>query len=156
MLLQFAASSKYSSWRRVYLIIRRSFVDRSAEASSDSIKSANATQNYQQDDANIQILKIKQYFVHSPRHDQQTYVSLCLMLIMDEPSLGLSPKLIEEYLDVIKDINRHGTTIVLIEQNAETALSIAHRGYLLVKGRVAASEVARDLLDNEMIRHLYS
>ena len=52
------------------------------------------------------------------------------MLIMDEPSLGLSPKLIEEYLDVIKDINRHGTTIVLIEHNAETALSIAHRGYL--------------------------
>ena len=77
------------------------------------------------------------------------------MLIMDEPSLGLSPKLIEEYLDVIKDINRHGTTIVLIEHNAETALSIAHRGYLLVKGRVAASGVARDLLDNEMTRHLY-
>lgn len=76
------------------------------------------------------------------------------MLIMDEPSLGLSPKLSEEYFDVIKDINRLGTTIILIEQNAETALSIAHRGYLLVKGRVAASEVARDLLDNEMTRHL--
>ena len=52
------------------------------------------------------------------------------MLIMDEPSLGLSPELSEEYFDVIKDINRLGTTIVLIEQNAETALSIAHRGYL--------------------------
>jgi branched-chain amino acid transport system ATP-binding protein len=77
------------------------------------------------------------------------------LLIMDEPSLGLSPKLIEEYFDIIRDINRRGTTIFLIEQNAETALSIAHRGYLLVKGRVAASGVARDLLDNEMTRHLY-
>lgn len=76
------------------------------------------------------------------------------MLIMDEPSLGLSPELIEEYFDFIKDINRHGTTIVLIEQNAGTALSIVHRGYLLVKGWVAPSGVARDLLDNEMTRHL--
>lgn len=77
------------------------------------------------------------------------------LLIMDEPSLGLSPKLIEEYFDIIRDINHRGTTIFLIEQNAETALSIAHRGYLLVKGRVAASGVAGDLLDNEMTRHLY-
>ena len=77
------------------------------------------------------------------------------LLVMDEPSLGLSPKLIDEYFDVVAEINRRGTTVVLIEQNAETALSIAHRGVMLVKGRVVASGSAKDLLDSDAVRHLY-
>jgi branched-chain amino acid transport system ATP-binding protein len=77
------------------------------------------------------------------------------LVIMDEPSLGLSPKLIDEYFETVAEINRRGTTVVLIEQNAEMALSIAHRGIMLVKGRVAASGSARELLDSDAVRHLY-
>ena len=77
------------------------------------------------------------------------------LLVMDEPSLGLSPKLIEEYFDTLAEINRRGTTVLLIEQNAETALSIAHRGVMLVKGRVVATGTAAELLDSEAVRHLY-
>ena len=77
------------------------------------------------------------------------------LVIMDEPSLGLSPKLIDEYFDTVAAINRQGTTVLLIEQNAETALSIAHRGLMLVKGRVVASGAAADLLESDAVRHLY-
>ena len=77
------------------------------------------------------------------------------LVIMDEPSLGLSPKLIDEYFDTVAEINRRGTTVLLIEQNAETALSIAHRGIMLVKGRVVASGKASELLENDAVRHLY-
>ncbi len=77
------------------------------------------------------------------------------LVIMDEPSLGLSPKLIDEYFDTVAEINRRGTTVLLIEQNAETALSIAHRGIMLVKGRVVASGRASELLENDAVRHLY-
>ena len=77
------------------------------------------------------------------------------LIIMDEPSLGLSPKLIDDYFDTVAEINRRGTTVVLIEQNAEMALSIAHRGVMLVKGRVAAAGSARELLDSDAVRHLY-
>jgi branched-chain amino acid transport system ATP-binding protein len=76
-------------------------------------------------------------------------------VMMDEPSLGLSPKLIDEYFDIVAAVNRSGTTVLLIEQNAEMALSIAHRGILLTKGRVAAAGGAADLLDSDAIRHLY-
>lgn len=61
------------------------------------------------------------------------------LVVMDEPSLGLSSKLIDEYFDIVAEINRRGTTVFLIEQNAERALSIGHRGYLVVKGRIVAS-----------------
>ncbi len=77
------------------------------------------------------------------------------LVIMDEPSLGLSPKLIDEYFDTVAEINRRGTTVLLIEQNAETALSIAHRGIMLVKGRVVAEGKAADLLESDAVRHLY-
>ncbi|WP_137391854.1 ABC transporter ATP-binding protein [Rhodoligotrophos defluvii] len=77
------------------------------------------------------------------------------LVIMDEPSLGLSPKLIDEYFETVAEINRQGTTILLIEQNAERALSIAHRGYLLVKGRIAAAGTAEELLGNDVVRKLY-
>jgi branched-chain amino acid transport system ATP-binding protein len=77
------------------------------------------------------------------------------LLVMDEPSLGLSPKLIDEYFDTVAEINRLGTTVLLIEQNAETALSIAHRGVMLVKGRMVATGTAAELLDSAAVRHLY-
>ena len=77
------------------------------------------------------------------------------LVVMDEPSLGLSPKLIDEYFDTVAEINRLGTTVLLIEQNAETALSIAHRGVMLVKGRVVATGTAAELLDSDAVRHLY-
>jgi branched-chain amino acid transport system ATP-binding protein len=93
---------------------------------------------------------------------EQTMVALARALIgaprlviMDEPSLGLSPKLIDEYFDAVAKINRRGTTVLLIEQNAETALSIAHRGVILVKGRVVASGKASELLGSDAVRRLY-
>lgn len=76
-------------------------------------------------------------------------------VIMDEPSLGLSPKLIDEYFDTVAAVNRGGTTVLLIEQNAEMALSIAHRGILLTKGRVVAAGSAAELLGSDAVRHLY-
>ncbi|TCR63121.1 ABC transporter ATP-binding protein [Bosea sp. BK604] len=76
-------------------------------------------------------------------------------VIMDEPSLGLSPKLIDEYFDTVAAVNRTGTTVLLIEQNAEMALSIAHRGILLTKGRVMAAGNAAELLGSDAVRHLY-
>ena len=76
-------------------------------------------------------------------------------VIMDEPSLGLSPKLIDEYFDTVAAVNRAGTTVLLIEQNAEMALSIANRGILLTKGRVVASGSASELLGSDAVRHLY-
>ena len=76
-------------------------------------------------------------------------------VIMDEPSLGLSPKLIDEYFDTVAAVNRNGTTVLLIEQNAEMALSIAHRGILLTKGRVVAAGNAAELLGSDAVRHLY-
>jgi branched-chain amino acid transport system ATP-binding protein len=77
------------------------------------------------------------------------------LVIMDEPSLGLSPKLIDEYFDTVAEINRLGATVLLIEQNAETALSIAHRGIVLVKGRIVAAGGATELLASDAMRHLY-
>jgi branched-chain amino acid transport system ATP-binding protein len=93
---------------------------------------------------------------------EQTMVTLARALIgapklviMDEPSLGLSRKLIDEYFDTAAEINRRGTTVLLIEQNAETALSIAPRVVILVKARVVASGKASELLDNDAMRRLY-
>jgi branched-chain amino acid transport system ATP-binding protein len=77
------------------------------------------------------------------------------LVIMDEPSLGLSPKLIDEYFDTVAEVNRRGATVLLIEQNAETALSIAHRGIMMVKGRIVASGKASELLESDALRHLY-
>jgi branched-chain amino acid transport system ATP-binding protein len=77
------------------------------------------------------------------------------LVIMDEPSLGLSPKLIGEYFEITQEIHRRGTTILLIEQNAEMGLSIADRGYVLVKGRVAQEGPARELLSSKAAKSLY-
>ncbi len=93
---------------------------------------------------------------------EQAMVALCRALIgkprlviMDEPTLGLSPLLIEEYFEQVARINRQGITVLLIEQNAEAALSIAHHGYLLVQGQVVASGSSAELLANDTVRHLY-
>lgn len=77
------------------------------------------------------------------------------LVVMDEPSLGLSPKLIDEYFEIVRRIRDEGKTVLLIEQNAETALSIADRGYLLIRGKIAISGTSAELLSNEMVRHLY-
>lgn len=77
------------------------------------------------------------------------------LVVMDEPSLGLSPKLIDEYFEITQEIHRRGTTILLIEQNAEMGLSIADRGYLLVKGRVAQAGPAEELLSSKAAKSLY-
>lgn len=77
------------------------------------------------------------------------------LVIMDEPSLGLSPKLIDEYFEITSEVHRRGTTILLIEQNAEMGLGIADRGYVLVKGRVAQEGPARELLSSKAAKSLY-
>lgn len=77
------------------------------------------------------------------------------LVVMDEPSLGLSPKLIDEYFQIVASIRDQGKAVLLIEQNAETALSIAQRGYLLVRGRIALEGASADLLRDDTIRHMY-
>lgn len=77
------------------------------------------------------------------------------LVVMDEPTLGLSPKLIDEYFETVARIHQEGITVLLIEQNAEAALAIAHSGYLLLKGQVVASGSARELLNNDVVKHLY-
>jgi branched-chain amino acid transport system ATP-binding protein len=77
------------------------------------------------------------------------------LLCMDEPSMGLSPVLVEQVFDIIQEINRQGTTIFVVEQNANMALSIATRGYVLQTGQVVLSGTAQSLRENEMIRSAY-
>ena len=77
------------------------------------------------------------------------------LLIVDEPSLGLSPKLIDDYFATVARINGEGTTVLLIEQNAHRSLAIAHRGYVLVKGRLVASGPADELRSSDTVRSLY-
>jgi branched-chain amino acid transport system ATP-binding protein len=77
------------------------------------------------------------------------------LVVMDEPSLGLSPKLIQEYFDVLRRIHGEGTTVVLIEQNAEMALRVATRGYVLARGRIVAADEANALRASSVVRNLY-
>ncbi len=77
------------------------------------------------------------------------------ILLLDEPSLGLSPKLVSQIFDIILEINKTGTTVLLVEQNAHMALSIAHRGYVLATGEVTLSGSGKDLLGNETVKKLY-
>ena len=77
------------------------------------------------------------------------------LLCMDEPSMGLAPQLVEQVFDVIQEINRQGTTIFVVEQNANMALSIADRGFVLQTGQVVLSGPASELLGTELIRKAY-
>ena len=77
------------------------------------------------------------------------------LLCMDEPSMGLSPGYVEEVFDIIQTINAQGTTIFLVEQNVNMALSIAHRGYVLQMGEVVLSGTTQELLENPLIRKAY-
>jgi len=77
------------------------------------------------------------------------------LLLMDEPSMGLAPLLVESIFQTIKDINKEGTTILLVEQNASMALSVGHRGYVLQTGQIVLSETAAKLAKNKMVQKAY-
>jgi branched-chain amino acid transport system ATP-binding protein len=77
------------------------------------------------------------------------------VLLMDEPSMGLAPVLVEQNFDIIKDINKLGTTIFVVEQNANMALSIADRGYVLQTGQIVLADTAENLLNNPLMREAY-
>jgi len=77
------------------------------------------------------------------------------LLLMDEPSMGLAPILVEQVFDIIQAINRQGTTILVVEQNAAVALSIAHRGYVMQDGQIVMQGAASSLLDEDHIRRAY-
>ena len=77
------------------------------------------------------------------------------LLLMDEPSMGLAPVLVEAIFDVIKVINQEGTTILLVEQNALMALSIANRGYVIQTGQIVLQDTAANLRSNEMVQKAY-
>ncbi len=77
------------------------------------------------------------------------------LLMLDEPSLGLSPLLVEEMFGVVEEVNRLGMTILLVEQNTEHALSIAHHGFVMESGRIALSGSGKELLANPDVRKAY-
>jgi len=77
------------------------------------------------------------------------------LLLLDEPSMGLSPILVETIFRIIQDINRQGTTILLVEQNARMALRVAHRGYVLQTGRLVLHDSAAELLRSDVVRKTY-
>lgn len=77
------------------------------------------------------------------------------ILLMDEPSMGLAPVLVELIFDIIQQINREGTTILLVEQNALMALGIAHRGYVLQTGQIVLSDTAENLKQNPTVQKAY-
>lgn len=77
------------------------------------------------------------------------------LLMLDEPSMGLAPLLVEQIFDIIKELNAAGTTILLVEQNAQMALSIADRGYVLETGKIVTSAKADELLNNDAVKKAY-
>jgi branched-chain amino acid transport system ATP-binding protein len=91
-----------------------------------------------------QMLAIARALMSSPR-----------ILLLDEPSMGLAPVLVEQIFDIIQKINKQGTTILLVEQNALMALEVAKRGYVLQSGAIALSDSANALMENPMIRKVY-
>jgi branched-chain amino acid transport system ATP-binding protein len=77
------------------------------------------------------------------------------ILLMDEPSMGLSPILVDQQFELIQKVNQQGTTIFMVEQNANMALSIADRGYVLQTGSIVLSDTAQNLMRNEMMQEAY-
>ena len=79
-----------------------------------------------------------------------------LVMLMDEPSMGLAPILVETIFEVLRSLNQqHGTTILLVEQNALMALSVAHRGYVLQNGQIVLSDTAENLQNDKMVQKAY-
>ncbi len=91
-----------------------------------------------------QMLAIARALMASPR-----------LLLLDEPSMGLAPVLVEQIFETVQDINRQGTTILLVEQNAAMALSVAQRGYVLETGAIVLSGSATELQENPEVRRAY-
>lgn len=77
------------------------------------------------------------------------------VLLLDEPSMGLAPKLVAQIFEIIKEINKRGTTVLLVEQNAQQALQIAHRAYVLETGNVLKTAPAHELLNDPQVREAY-
>ena len=77
------------------------------------------------------------------------------LLMLDEPSMGLAPILVEQIFDIIQELNKAGVTILLVEQNARMALSIAHRGYVLETGKIVATGTGAELLEDEAVKKAY-
>lgn len=77
------------------------------------------------------------------------------LLLLDEPSMGLAPIFIQEIFDIVQDIQKQGTTVLLIEQNANKALSIADRGYVLETGKIVLSGTGKELLESDEVRKAY-
>jgi branched-chain amino acid transport system ATP-binding protein len=91
-----------------------------------------------------QMLAIGRALMSSPR-----------LLLLDEPSMGLAPILVEQIFEIVKTINQAGTTVLLVEQNALMALGIAHRGYILQTGEIVLTDQAAALVNNEGVRRAY-
>ncbi len=91
-----------------------------------------------------QMLAIGRALMSNPRY-----------LLLDEPSLGLAPQLVEQIRDLIVEINRQGTSVLLVEQNANMALSIAEHGYILESGKVVMDKPARSLREDEDVQEFY-
>ena len=77
------------------------------------------------------------------------------LIVMDEPSMGLSPIYVNEIFDIIQEINKSGTTVLLVEQNAKKALSIAHKAYVLETGKIVLSGDAKELMDDDSVKKAY-
>ena len=77
------------------------------------------------------------------------------LMMLDEPSMGLAPILVEQIFDIIKNLHKSGTTILLVEQNAQMALSIADRGYVMETGRIVTSGTGKGLLQNDAVKKAY-
>ena len=77
------------------------------------------------------------------------------LMMLDEPSMGLAPILVEQIFDIVQELNRHGTTILLVEQNAQMALSVAHRGYVLETGKIVTTGSGEELLEDEAVKKAY-
>jgi branched-chain amino acid transport system ATP-binding protein len=77
------------------------------------------------------------------------------LMLLDEPSLGLAPLMVEEIFQIIKEINREGVTILLVEQNANMALQTAQYGYVMETGHIALHDTAKNLIENDYVRRVY-
>ena len=77
------------------------------------------------------------------------------LILLDEPSMGLSPIFVAEIFDIIKSLNESGTTVLLVEQNAKKALSIADRAYVLETGKIVLSGDAKEIMNNDSVKKAY-